>query len=349
MRHPATSIRRVVSAAVLLLVVLGAYPAAAGTHSPTGDPAPQGMAVFEWYRLSQVNANVTEERLWSLRRDGFSVVYADLGEYLEAADQPWSWSQRRQLRRMAGDLRRFVRRASSLGFTVHAVAGGPNWTAETHRYLGPMTLQLIADYNRDADPDERLAGVQFDIEPYVEDGFRDNVERSLQDYLWTLRDIVDAYEQVRAQYGSKGLALGFAIPFWFDGTPEAPAVQFGESPEPKAAAFHLIDMLRDLPEAYVLVMAYRNRASGDDGSIELVEREFDYASRVAHAASGIVVGQEFTEVTPTKLSFWWNGRAAFHQAVAELTDTYGGLPQFRGVSVDDADAYQAVGEYGPPW
>jgi hypothetical protein len=108
-------------------------------------------------------------------------------------------------------------------------------------------------------------------------------------------------------------------------------------------------MLRDLPEAYVLVMAYRNRASGDDGSIELVEREFDYASRVAHAASGIVVGQEFTEVTPTKLSFWWNGRAAFHQAVAELSDAYVGLPQFRGVSVDDADAYQAVGEYGPPW
>jgi hypothetical protein len=40
--------------------------------------------------------------------------------------------------------------------------------------------------------------------------------------------------------------------------------------------------------------------------------------------------------------------AAFRQAVAELTDAYGGLPQFRGVSVDDADAYQAVGEYGPP-
>ena len=45
----------------------------------------------------------------------------------------------------------------------------------------------------------------------------------------------------------------------------------------------------------------------------------------------------------------WNGRAAFRQAVAELTDAYGGLPQFRGVSVDDADAYQAAGEYGPPW
>jgi hypothetical protein len=306
------------------------------------------MAVFEWYRLSQVNANVTRERLSSLRRDGFSVVYADVGEYLEAADQPESWSQRRQLGRLAGELRRFVRRASGLGFTVHAVAGGPDWTAEDHRYLGPLVLQLIADYNRDADPDERLAGVQFDIEPYVEDRFWDNVERSLQDYLCTLRDIVDAYEQVRTWYGNQGLALGFAIPFWFDGTPEVPAVQFGEDPEPKAATFHLIDMLRDLPEAYILVMAYRNLASSDDGSIALVEREFDYASRIADAASGIVVGTEFTEVTPTKLSFWWNGRAAFREAVAELTDAYGELPQFRGVAVDDADAYQAVGEYGPP-
>jgi hypothetical protein len=88
------------------------------------------------------------------------------------------------------------------------VAGGPNGTTEAHRYLGPKTLELIADYNSDADPDERLRGVQFDIEPYVEQRFWDNVERSLQDYLWTLRDIVDAYEQVRTQYGNEGWRSG---------------------------------------------------------------------------------------------------------------------------------------------
>ena len=247
--------------------------------------------------------------------------------------------------------RRFVARASSLGFTVHAVAGGPNWTAETHRYLGPMTLQLIADYNSDVYPEERIRGVQFDIEPYVEDSFRDNMERSLQDYLWTPPDIVDAYEQVRTWYGNKGLTLGFAIPFWFDGTLEVPAVQFGESEEPKAAAFHLIDMLRNLPEAYVLVMAYRNHATGDDGSIEHIEREFGYASHPEVAcACGIVTGQELTDVRPEpeKLSFWTEGRAAFRQAVAELTEVYGGLPQFRGISVDDIDTHEEAGEYGRP-
>ena len=81
---------------------------------------------------------MSDERLWSLRRDGFSVVYADIGECLE-------------------------------------VAGGPTWTAESHRYLGPKVLELVADYNAEADPDERLQGIQFDIEPYVDLSFWDDV------------------------------------------------------------------------------------------------------------------------------------------------------------------------------
>jgi hypothetical protein len=185
----------------------------------------------------------------------------------------------------------------------------------------------------------------------VDSSFWDDVEVSLQAYLRTVEGIVDAYEEVRTQPGNDGLGLGFAIPFWYDGAPEVPEVEFGRTEDTtttQAAAFHLIDLLAELPEAYLVVMAYRNRASGPDGSIELVRGELEYASRTG-AASGIVVGQEFTEVTPEKLSFWWVGRAAFRQAAAELAEAYGGLPQFRGISVDDMDAYQAVGEYPRRW
>jgi hypothetical protein len=219
-----------------------------------------------------------------------------------------------------------VARASSLGLAVHAVAGGPDWTAESHRYLGPKVLKLVADYNADADPDERLQGVQFDIEPYVDPSFWDDVEASLRAYLLTVEGTVDAYQEVRAWPGNEGLGLGFAIPFWFDRVPEAPEVEFGRTGDTattRAAAFHLIDLLRELPEAYVLVMAYRNFASGPDGSIEHVRREFDYAGG-SGAACGIVIGQEFTEA-------------------------YGGLPQFRGISVDDMDAYQEVGQHPRRW
>jgi hypothetical protein len=169
------------------------------------------------------------------------------------------------------------------------------------------------------------------------------VNASLQSYLSTLQSIVATYEQARTRPGNSGVRLGFAIPFWFDGVPEAPPVQFGPEPEPKPAAFHLIDMLRALPEAYVLVMAYRNFTSGPDGSIAHVRREFDYASQVG-AACGIVVGQEFGRVYPEKLSYWWAGRAAFRQAAEEIAVAYGQRPQFRGLSVNDMSAYQAAKE-----
>jgi hypothetical protein len=94
-------------------------------------------------------------------------------------------------------------------------------------------------------------------------------------------------------------------------------------------------------------MAYRNFAShpdpiiNADGSIALVSGEFDYA-RTSGAICGIVIGQEFGEVYPQKVSFWWRGRAAFRQAAGELTQTYGSKPQFRGLSVNDLDSYEAT-------
>ncbi len=232
------AITRILVFASVLGMVLGANPGAAA-------PAPSpGFAVFEWYKVSQVNARVSEQRLDSLRTDDFKTVYADVGEYLEVADQPASRTQRTRLNQLRSDLKRFVARASNLGFAVHAVAGGPNWTDATHRYLGPKLVELVADYNGAVAPNERLQGVQLDIEPYVDPSFFDDVETSLQEYLSTLQSTVDTYEQVRTQAGNSGLRLGFAIPFWFDGVPEAPPVEFGPEHKTAPAAFHLIDMLR---------------------------------------------------------------------------------------------------------
>ena len=119
-----------------------------------------------------------------------------------------------------------------------------------------------------------------------------------------------------------------------------PRVWFGEDPPKLAgAAVHLIDLLHDLSDAYVLVMAYRNFTAGEDGSIAHVWDEFDYASTAC--LCGIVIGQEFTRIYPQKVSFWWTGRTAFWQAAEELAAVYGG-PSFRGLSVNDLSAYQAA-------
>jgi hypothetical protein len=351
MRHR-TTITSVLVAVAVVLMLFGATPGAGAAEPSLGEIMQQhDLAVYEWHRLSQVNTAVTDQRLSALHDDGFTTVYTDISEYVEVADQRASRTQQARLTQLGGELKRFVARARSHGLAVHAVAGEPTWTSQSRRYLGPMTLDLVVAYNKTAG-DDQLQGVQLDIEPYVDPAWWKNVKASLKAYLSTIRAVVDRYAQVRAQPGYNGLRLGVAIPFWYDGTPEVPAVEFGPDNRSAPAAFHLIDMLRTYPEAYLAVLAYRNFASDDDpvidadGSIALVRGEFAYAS-TSGAACGIVIGQEFGPETPEKVSFWWKGRAAFRQAAGELVGAYGDRPQFRGLSVNDLDSYEATPEVVP--
>jgi hypothetical protein len=314
------------------------------THSVPQGPQRYELAVFEWHQLSRLDDEVAGRLRW-LRSEGFTTVYADFGEYIEAADEGLTLDQ------LGSDLQQFVAYASSLGFEVHAVGGGPNWINEDLRYLATMLVELVGDYNTDATHEERLRGVQFDIEPQADPAFQvpANQPTMLRAWLTTLQSVISTYRGVREQDGNSGLRLGIAIPFWFDDEPEAaPWVVFPETDEDtpaKPAAFHLFDMLVDLPNAYVVVLSYRNFTGGLDGSIAHAQDEFIYA-RDHDAQFGIVVGQEFTNVRPEKVTFWCRGRAAFRQAAAEITDFFGDdYPQFRGLSVNDMDAYLATPEY----
>jgi len=102
-------------------------------------------------------------------------------------------------------------------------------------------------------------------------------------------------------------------------------------------------MLEDLSRAYVVVMAYRNFTGGEDGSISHLRSELDYASSV-EAECGIVVGQEYTDAEPPEVTFHGLSRGVFRAAASEITAAYGHLAQFRGLSVNDVDAYMAADE-----
>jgi hypothetical protein len=331
-----------VVAAVVAAVMGGGRAASAGPRSGAATPAQPGLAVYEWRGLSQLARPSTRQRLRFLRGQGFTTVYVDLGEYLDAADQPKTPEQQALLRRLGGNLAYFVAEASHLGLTVHAVGAGPTWTEPELRYLGPKLVQLVGQYNATAAAAQRLKGVQLDIEPYVDPSFFDDTQSALIAYLETIQDIVASYRQVRARSGNHALRLGVAIPFWFDGEAGAPGpVPFDGATKP--AAFHLVDQLADLAHAYVVVMAYRNFTAGEDGSISHLRSEFDYLSSVG-AKCGLVVGQEYTEEEPPEVTFHGLSRGVFRAAAAEIAAAYGQLAQFGGLSVNDVDAYMAADE-----
>jgi hypothetical protein len=139
---------------------------------------------------------------------------------------------------------------------------------------------------------------------------------------------------------ARRLELGFAVPFWFDGRDGSPGpVPFKGATKP--AIHHVIDLLKHHRRAYLVVMSYRNVADGADGSIAHARDEFAYARSVG-AACGLVVGQQFGDVQPPEVTFHGLDRGDFQRAAERIVEAFGRSPRFRGLAVDDLDAFRAV-------
>ena len=329
--------RRATGVLVLAAVLVVAGGAAAGAVGAA--PAPRDMAAYDWHNVSDVSIAQVRWRLGFLRAQGFKTVYLELGDYLEAADQPDGPERQARLDAVRSKLRRYVATATSLGLAVHALGGGPAWTGELS-YLGRLLVRLVGEYNAAVAASERLQGVQLDIEPYGDRSFFVDQQASFAGYLDTLSGIVATYRPLPAQRANRGLQLGFAIPFWFDGGDGAPGpVLFNGATKPVAQ--HIIDMVGNLPGAYLVVMSYRNFTAGPDGSIAHVSSELWYARKVA-AKCGLLVGQQYADVSPAYITFHGYSRREFGQAADAIIRAFARYPQFRGLSVDDLDSYRAA-------
>ncbi len=338
--------RRATAVLVLAAMLAVAAPAAAASAQARRKArAPSAMAVYEWHNAGDLAPAEVERRLRFLQANGFGTVYLEVGKYLDAAELPPDDPERpARLRSIRNQLARFVAAAGRYGLSVQALGGGPDWFGDDRRYLGPELVALIGSYNTRVGPTKRFAGVQLDLEPYTLPGWLDPdaVQDNLVEYLVTFRGIVDAYREQLERQVNRGLQLGLAIPFWLDARGDAPGpVTFDGATKP--AAYHVIDLVADLPGAYLVVMSYRNFTRTSNGSIAHARDEFRYAARIG-ARSGLVVGQRYGPPGPGEehTTFYGQPRSVFRRAAAEIALAFRRYRQFRGLSVDDLDAYLAA-------
>jgi hypothetical protein len=186
--------RRATGVLVLAAVVAVAGGSLTGGAAAAAPPA-RPMAAYEWHRAGTLPLAEVRPRLAFLRGNGFRTVYLEVGNWVDAADQPRDNPDRqRQLDVIRYHLRRYVAAASGYGLAVQAVGGGPSWTGDLG-YLGQLLVKLAGDYNATVAAGERLQGVQLDIEPYVEGGWHDDTQTSLSRYLKTVWAIVTTYRR----------------------------------------------------------------------------------------------------------------------------------------------------------
>jgi hypothetical protein len=109
----------------------------------------------------------------------------------------------------AAALRRFVRSAGSVGIKVEAVEGDPAMVLAEGRPPAEARARAFAAYQKASAPAERLAGIQYDVEPYTLGAWgRAPVDHG----AWA--------DTILALSRAAGEPVDLVLPFWIGLTPE---------------------------------------------------------------------------------------------------------------------------------
>ncbi|KQY49425.1 hypothetical protein ASD14_15090 [Lysobacter sp. Root494] len=304
---------RALAAFTLMLLAFGAAAA-----------PPPSRAVWTWERdsyamlESPAAAEAAFDFLRSKRVDTI-YMYADAFEGRNlVADQPQRY-------------RTFIAQAHARGFRVYALLGSAY--LHTERYILPgqrkeaaAMLKRVLDYNAGAAAEARFDGANLDIEPHLLDEWNDtNRENLLRDFL----DVSAAWMAMKKESGQT-LAIGPAMPFWFDGIPVA---WHGRT---RPASEHFADLYD-----YVALMDYRDHADGRDGIIAHAAKEMAYAEEIGKQ---VVIGLELTPNELKKVTFHHRHEADLEREMAATEEAYGKSRAFAGFALHHYRGYREWAE-----
>lgn len=303
------------------------------TRRLTSMPRVPHRGVWEWREVPELQGAQIEQDLKFLKDHNFTTLYLNIGSYIDLYEQDDEQKRDKELRFFQDKLRATVARAKQLGISVHALAGDTRWGYASHAYIPNRFIEFVHFYNTRVKPEEKLEGLQFDIEVYNDNQFSANKRQSLQEYYQTVASNVQTYRQLQATF-----MLGYALPYWYDNeNGNIPEITVHKKSAP--VAYHLFDLLSQLDNGYVVIMDYRDKVEGSDGSVAHAQNEIIYTSKYAKKVK-VVIAQETTDVEPAKITFFNHSRADLHTALLRLAKSFGSYGSFYGIAVHDLSGYK---------
>ena len=224
--------------------------------------------------------------------------------------------------------RRLIAALHGRGFRVYALLGSA--PLRTQEYVLPekraaavrMFGEVLA-FDSASEAAARFDGVNLDIEPYLLDDWSDLKPLRARQYL----DLGAEFMRMKKAAGAT-LAVGPAMPFWFDGID----VEWNGATRPLSA--HTQDLYD-----YVAIMDYRNFAEGRDGIIAHGRDEIDHANA---AGRKVVIGVETLDTTPAKITFFGKSLADLDEQLALVECAFRADPSFAGFAIHHLAPYRAL-------
>ncbi|MFD0712054.1 Ig-like domain-containing protein [Paenibacillus sp. GCM10027626] len=249
---------------------------------------------------------------------------------------------------MLEDLRKqvrgFVSWAHRKGYRVEAlIAGGTNppyfGSYERYREAAVREFEKVLNYNISSSSEERFDGINLDTEPYSLPDFHAAYPSVQLQYLDMLAALME-----RKQASGLGLAVGPAIPRWYDSSDSAKAITWNGST--KWLSEHIQDTVD-----YIAIMDYRDQAEGSVGIIAQAQGEIDYANAIGKPNS-VVIGVETKDIAdggdPATITFHEEGRTYMEAELQKVYHAFEDNPAFAGIALHHYDTVRTLpSRWGP--
>ena len=285
-----------------------------------------------WHYPTVLSDSQMKEYINLLTDEQFDTVYLDITGYIDAYESPDPNAKKIFENRLI----KFVDLADQSNIKVEGLVGGNMWAQPNYDYVPSIILDFVIEFNQKPGH-AKLTGIQYDVESYNLPEFSNPDEQSiiLTEYLNMVQTLTN---KVAAK--SPSLRLGFAVPFWFDNyTRELPLITFNKTENP--VGFHVLDILQSINNGYIVIMDYRNKTEGPNGSIALATPQINYATKYTSRV-GVIIAQETTNVEPLSITFYNQSKANLDKALEELSNSFSHTNTLEGFAIHDIEGYKLM-------
>ncbi|MBD2862350.1 hypothetical protein [Paenibacillus oceani] len=206
--------------------------------------------------------------------------------------------------------RYMIKTAAGNGIEVYALDGAPNWALPENRGQITSLIGWVKTYNATVTMNERFAGIQLDIEPYLLPEWSTDQTGVAQKWLDALRYFHDETKKAPA------LSTSAALPFWLDSVSLSSGVILGEA------------LIAKLDE--VALMSYRNQG---DAVVNLVTEELAWGDKYGKK---VWLSLETNAIPETPyITFYDKGKIEMDLQMSRIDELVKAHQSYAGIAVHD--------------
>ena len=281
-----------------------------------------------WTPTMEITPTYIDTILSGAKARGVNVLYVSIDSYLDIYKLPDGPDKDQKKKEFTAKLEDIVRRAHDKGIAVDAEGGWRNWAERTDIYKAFAVVNYVREFNDTQT--YTLRGFQYDVEPYLLDLYK-------KDPALVLTHFLDLVDQTVTLLKGSAMTLSVVVPDFYDaGSGLSP--HFTYAGIDSYAYNHLLDILQNRPHSEVIVMSYRNFATGDDGAIDITSGEIQTAQSGVYSTK-VIVAQETGEVLPPYITYNKTTRNYLSQQISDIRKAFGTSPNFGGIAIHYVNSY----------